>query len=271
VFADVDPHSFSITKETVKRVVTRRTKAILPVNLFGFLPPLADLCGLGLPVVEDACQSVGAHRTGRFSGSLGIAGAYSFNGAKNVPAGECGALVTNNAKVAAQARLWMNHAENFGKDFVSYNFRPNELTCCVAYHGLLELGDNNRQRIALAQILTEYIRAEKKLRRYIEIPESVQFDGSHVFYCYPFKIRGMSRSHFAKRMKGRFNQLVGEGYIRPALHEYKAFKPYAKGHLPVVEHLSSESLCLFYDVVPGATAKDMQNKVEAIMMCVGAG
>jgi dTDP-4-amino-4,6-dideoxygalactose transaminase len=158
----------------------------------------------------------------------------------------------------------MNHAENFGMDYVSYNYRPNELTCCVAYHGLMELGENNRQRIQLAEALTSMIRASQRLSRFIEVPESVKFDGSHVFYVYPFRIKNISRRKFAARMKNRHGQTVGEGYIRPALHEYKAFRKYAKGPLPVVEKLSGESLCLFYDVVPGATIKDMERKVEAM-------
>jgi perosamine synthetase len=264
VFADVDPQTFCITKETVKRVITRRTKAILPVDLFGGCAPIRSLRELGLPIIEDGCQAVGSTSMGvHVSQSIGV----SFNGGKNIAAGECGALLTNSPRVENEARLLMNHAENFGVDQIGYNYRPNELTACVAYHGLMELGANNRERINLAEALTSLIRGEPKLRKYIEIPESVKFDGSHVFYVYPFKIKNMSRKLFATRMKNRFGITVGEGYINPCLHEYKAFRKYAKGRLPVVEKLSRESLCLFYDVTPGASIKDMENKVAAMVQC----
>lgn len=114
VFADVDPYTFCISKETVKRVISKRTKAILPVHLFGGLADVDGLLSFGVPVIEDACQAVGAKDSkGRYSGTVGLAGAYSFNGSKNVPAGEAGCLVTNSTKVAEYARLLMNHSENF--------------------------------------------------------------------------------------------------------------------------------------------------------------
>lgn len=268
VFADVDSDSFCITKETVKRVVTRRTKAILPVHLFGGMAKTDEIASLGLPIVEDACQAVGSHIGGRHSGSFSLGGAYSFNGGKNIPAGECGAFVTNSDSLARSARLLMNHAENFGTDYVSYNYRPNELTACVAYHGLMELNENNRERISLAEALTSYIKAEKRLERFIEIPESVKFDGSHVYYVYCFKLKNISRRLFARRMKDRWNIHVGEGYINPCLHEYKAFKKYARGPLPVAEELSRKSLCLFSHVTPGNTIAEMERTVKAMVNCV---
>jgi dTDP-4-amino-4,6-dideoxygalactose transaminase len=265
VFADVDPDTFCITKETVKRVITRRTKAILPVDLFGGAAPIDSIQELGLPIIEDGCQAVGSNALGvRVSKAIGV----SFNGGKNIPAGECGALLTNSYRIAEQARLLMNHAENFGADYVGYNYRPNELTACVAYHGLMELGENNRQRIQLAEALTSMIRASQRLSRFIEVPESVKFDGSHVFYVYPFKVKNLNRKRFASKMMLRHKILVGEGYIRPALHEYKAFRKYVTKPLPVVERLSGETLCLFYDVAPGASIKDMERKVDAMEDCV---
>src|SRR3990172_6994464 len=88
VFADVDPFNYCISKETVKRVLTKKTKAILPVHLFGQLSYVDELSSFGLPVFEDACQAVGARRGEVYAGTMGDFGTYSFNGGKNVPAGE---------------------------------------------------------------------------------------------------------------------------------------------------------------------------------------
>ncbi len=267
VFADVDGDSFCITKETVKRVISRRTRALLPVHLFGHLADLEGFKSFGLPIVGDGCQSVGSGVAGRSLLSGAVATGVSFNGGKNVPAGECGAILTNSSRVESQARLLANHAENFGTDWVGYNYRPNELTACVAYHGLMELGANNRERINLAEALTSLIRNEPKLRKYIEIPESVKFDGSHVFYVYPFKIKNVPRKRFAARMLNRHGIHVGEGYITPCLHEYKAFRKYARRRLPVVEDLSRNSLCIFSHVVPGNTVREMERTVAAMVQC----
>lgn len=141
VFADVDPETFCITKETVKRVLTEKTRAILPVHLFGRLAEVDGLSSLGLPIIEDACQAVGSERGGIYSGSFGIAAAYSFGGRKQVTAGEGGALVTSSDAVARSARLMMNHGECFG-GAVGYNYRPNEMTCRMILRGLKRLKDN---------------------------------------------------------------------------------------------------------------------------------
>lgn len=264
-FADVDQFSFCITKETVKRVITKKTKAIVPVSLFG---GMADVSGLsasfGLPVLEDACQAVGARNTHGYAGTSALAGAYSFNGGKNVPAGEAGALVTNSSKVAEVARLHMNHAENFGADYVGLNYRPNELTCCVAYHGLLELEERNQRRQALAGVMGEHRFYHDDMNR----DAAFHFDkGDHVYYVYPFTIKS-NRERFIKRMAKR-GIPVGAGYIQPTLNHYKAFRKYARGPLPVVEELSGKTLCLLYDLTPDkpisfaeTVAKAMRESLE---------
>lgn len=141
VFADVDPSTFCITKETAKGAITNRTVAILPVHLFGCLADTDGLASLGLPIVEDACQAVGANRDGRYSGGFGVCGAYSFGSRKQVSAGEGGALVTNSDSVARSARLMMNHGECFDGP-VGYNYRPNEVTCELILSELGKLKDN---------------------------------------------------------------------------------------------------------------------------------
>ena len=140
-FADVDPRTFCITRRTVKDVLTDRVRGILPVHLFGRMADVDSLASLGLPVLEDACQAVGASTSGRYAGTIGLAGAYSFGGWKQVSAGEGGCLVTQIQAVAQAARLMMNHGENFGGP-VGYNYRPNEATCKEILHGLYNLQDN---------------------------------------------------------------------------------------------------------------------------------
>lgn len=261
VFADVDTYTFCITPETVKKVLTKRTKAIVPVSLFGGMADVHGLKAFGLPVIEDACQSVGAKNEHGYSGTHALAACYSMNGGKNIPAGECGMTVTNDPEIAERARYLMNHGENFGQSTVGYNYRPNELTCCVAYHGLLELEERNRRRIDLAKMLVQ------SLKDWEGNYTPWNTDGSHVFYVHPLLIRS-DRARFAARMAKK-GIPVGQGYITPVLSHYKAFQRFAKGPLPVVEELSSKTLCILSTLTPdrplsyaAEVAKAMRESLE---------
>jgi dTDP-4-amino-4,6-dideoxygalactose transaminase len=141
VFADVDASSYCVTPETVKTAITKHTRGILAVHLFGTIADIAGLSSFGLPVMEDAAQAVGCNSHGQYSGSLGLWGAYSFGGQKQVSVGEGGALVTNSDEVAESTRLTMNHGECFGGP-VGYNYRPNEITCRLILRELAKLRDN---------------------------------------------------------------------------------------------------------------------------------
>lgn len=246
VFADVDPHTCCLTPEGARQCLTRRTKAILPVHLFGHFAPLDEMEKLGVPIIEDACQAVGASRDGRYSGSVGIAGAYSFNGAKNIPAGEGGCVVTNDSKIAEKVRLFINHQENFGSKEVGHNYRMHELVAVLVKHGLLELDDRNKRRRELAGEFNELKHAEmmRRVSKTYEDPE-----GSHVFYVYPFLLYIGLRGRFIKRC-AKQGLKIGAGYITPPLHHYPAFRRYVRRPLPIVDELSSKMLCLISDFTP---------------------
>ena len=136
-FADVDAETFCITPKTVEPLMSSRTRAVLVVHLFGHVQEGWRLGSHAL--IEDACQAVGCRGTLGYAGTLGMAGAYSFGSRKQVTAGEAGALVTDSPGAALYARHMMNHAENFDRDFVGYNYRPNEATCKAALSSLKRL------------------------------------------------------------------------------------------------------------------------------------
>lgn len=160
-------------------------------------------------------------------------------------------MVTGDHERSDQARLLANHAENYGSKWVGYNYRPNELTCCVAWHGLQQLHTRNYERMALAR------RLASRANRLFKNPSLfyLNTDGSHVFYVFPFQV-DKNRARFIDRMK-RKGVTVGAGYINPPLHKYPAFRKYCAKPLPVVEELSSKTLCLLDCVRPPATLADM--------------
>ena len=260
VFADVDPYTFTISPDTVKGLVNKRTRCILPVDLFGGLAPFEGVDYHGTPIIRDSCQAVGAVRNGTYSGTDALAAAYSFNGGKQVPAGEAGALVTNSDKVAHHARLLMNHAENFGAKWVGYNYRPTEVTACVAWHGLQELEERNKRRRDLANALHRqfvletvgpirgqgYVQIISKRHGLVYTPP--HYGSDHALYVYPFTVQH-GRERFCKRMEKR-GIPVGRGYIQPTLNHYPAFRKYQRTPLPVVEELSKKTLCILSTLTP---------------------
>ena len=244
VFADIDSRTFCITKETVKRVITKKTAAILPVHLFGYMADLSDLSSFGLPIVEDACQAVGANRGNAYSGTVGLCGAYSFNGSKNVPSGEGGCLVTNSDKIAEKARLLANHGENFNTQNVGFNYRMQEIVSCIARHGLKDLEERNQRRIDLVKRLWGFMELSGWNLK-VPYPK----DREHVYYVFGFPSPLRDRSLFIKRMAKR-GVTCGAGYIQPTLNRYSAFHRYQTTPLPVAEELSSKTLCLLYCLTP---------------------
>src|SRR5206468_7884246 len=152
-FCDVDPETFCVTRATVERALTPRTRAIVPVHLFGNAAPVEELRELGVPVLEDAAQAIGATLGGRRAGSLGHAATFSFFPSKNLPClGDGGAIATDDAEVAAVARRMRFHGSEDKQTFVDagYNSRLDELQAAVLRVLLPELEGWNaaRRRVA---------------------------------------------------------------------------------------------------------------------------
>src|SRR3954452_7027036 len=150
VFCHVDPDTFCVTAETVKAALTPRTKAIVPVHLFGNVAPVTELRELGLPVLEDSAQAVGATLDGVKAGALGDAATFSFYPAKNLPClGDGGAIVTDDDGLAEMARRLRFHGSTDKTTFteVGYNSRLDEMQAAALRVLLPELdGWNERRR-----------------------------------------------------------------------------------------------------------------------------
>jgi dTDP-4-amino-4,6-dideoxygalactose transaminase len=213
VFCDVDPHTFCVTRETVEAVLTERTKAIVAVDLFGWLPPLDDLRDLGLPILEDAAQAHGAERDGRRSGRHGQAATFSFFPSKNLGAlGDGGAVVTDDDEVAELVRRLRFHGSTDKVTYteVGYNSRLDELQAAVLRELLPELDGWNDARRAAARAYSE--------RGLGEVPgiKLPHFDDEreHVFHLYVVRHAdaGGLQTQLAERGIG------ARGYYRRPVH-----------------------------------------------------
>ena len=151
VFADVDPVSGNITAETVARVITSRTKAIVATHLFGLPCEMEALCEIasqkGIEIVEDCAQAMLAERGGKMVGSFGKAACYSLQQGKHITCGEGGIVTTSDAEFARRVRLFVNKAWGYGDPnpdhyFAALNYRLSELQGAVALGQLDRLEEN---------------------------------------------------------------------------------------------------------------------------------
>jgi dTDP-3-amino-3,4,6-trideoxy-alpha-D-glucose transaminase len=134
VFCDIDPETYCVTAETVRAVLTPRTKAVIAVHLFGNVAPIAEIEALGVSVLEDAAQAAGSTSPGGRPGALGTAATFSFFPSKNLGGfGDGGAIVTSDAAVAEQAQILRFHGSHDKVTYeqVGYNSRLDELQAAV--------------------------------------------------------------------------------------------------------------------------------------------
>jgi len=157
VFVDIDPRSFNIDLDQVAAAITPRTRAILPVHLFGQPVDMARLNAIaaehGLIVVEDCAQSFGASTSGGFTGALGAAGAFSFFPSKNLGGfGDGGLVTTQSDTVAERIRVLRNHGQTkrYHHEYIGYNSRLDELQAVVLRHKLPHIDRYNAERRRVA-------------------------------------------------------------------------------------------------------------------------
>jgi dTDP-3-amino-3,4,6-trideoxy-alpha-D-glucose transaminase len=134
VFCDIDPETYCVTPATVKAALTRRTRAVIAVHLFGNLAPVAEIEALGVPVLEDAAQAAGSQSTAGHPGALGTAATFSFFPSKNLGGfGDGGAIVTSDAQIAERARVLRFHGsrDKVSYEEIGYNSRLDELQAAV--------------------------------------------------------------------------------------------------------------------------------------------
>ena len=160
VFADIEPNTFNLDPEQVEHKITSRTKAIMPVHLYGHPADMArfsDICRrYNLELIEDACQAHGAEFEERKTGSFGT-GCFSFYPTKNMTSAEGGMVTTDDLELADRMRVLRNHGmrERYSHEVLGYNFRMTDLHAAVGLAQLGKLERFNAARISNAGFLTK--------------------------------------------------------------------------------------------------------------------
>ncbi|PIR83417.1 pyridoxal-5'-phosphate-dependent protein [Candidatus Kaiserbacteria bacterium CG10_big_fil_rev_8_21_14_0_10_56_12] len=244
IFADIEADTFCLDPKAVAQKITKRTKAILMVNLFGQTGDMGGILALArsrkLAVIEDNAQSPLATWRGRYTGTVGDIGVFSFNVHKTMQAGEGGVLVTNNARYALRAQLCRNHGESVIGDLPHYtagrlfgtNYRMTEVTAAIALVQLGKIDFLNKKRVALADRLTRKLSNISGLT----VPH-IPKENTHVYYSYVLKVDekklGMSRAAFVTALQVR-GFPVGAGYVKPLylLPLFQKRQAFNKTHFP---------------------------------------
>jgi len=175
VFADVDPKTLNVTAETIEKVLSPKTKAIIVTHLFGNPCEMDAIMELAnsrnIPVIEDTAQSFLATVNGKYVGTIGKIGAFSFQQGKHMTTGEGGIVVTDDDELARRMFLFINKAWGYGDPnpdhyFASLNYRMTELQAALAYEQLKKLDACVEQRQKMAALLSERIKGIDGIEAY---------------------------------------------------------------------------------------------------------
>lgn len=257
VFVDIREDTFNLNPELIEGAITPRTRAILPVHLYGQPAEMGAIGEIarrhGLVVIEDAAQAHGAAISGRKVGTFGTA-CFSFYATKNVTTAEGGIVTTDDDAIADRLRLLRNHgqSERYRHDILGYNYRLTDVQAAIGLAQLQRLEELTRRRIANAAYLDARLSgviAPRTLPGY-----------RHVYHQYTVRVPG-DRDGAAQHLR---EAGVGTGIHYPVpVHRQRLYVDLGyRDHLPVAEQASDEVLSL--PIHPSVTRDDLDAIVASV-------
>lgn len=267
VFVDIDERTFNLDPRKLRGKLNKKTKAILPVDLFG-LPYDPEINRIakrsGVKVVEDAAQAHGAKLGSYYAGTLGDIGTFSFYATKNITTGEGGMIVTNNAKYAESARRFRHHGQRADRRYayedLGFNYRMTDMAAALGVEQLKKMSTFTRKRLENAHYLSS------KLKGIDGLVTPIEPRGSrHAFHQYTLRV-----TPEFKLMRDKLMKRLGENGIPTAvfypeplhLQKYLKHLGYKKGDFPIAERMSKEVLSL--PIHPLLTRKELDLIVKNI-------
>ncbi|MBI3742494.1 MAG: DegT/DnrJ/EryC1/StrS family aminotransferase [Chloroflexi bacterium] len=261
VLVDVDPRTYNISPRAIERAITPRTRAIIPVHLYGQPAEMDAILAIArknnLRVIEDAAQAHGAEYRGKRAGTLGDVACFSFYPGKNLGAyGDAGALVTNDDELAARARMLRDHgrSEKYTHQIVGYGYRLDALQAAILGAKLPHLDAWNARRRDIADYYTELLTNTD-----LVLPDCP----AHITPIYHiYAVRSNNRDALQKHLKARGIE-TGIHYPIP-LHLQPVYENlgYARGDFPHAEQIAAEELSL--PMYPELTNAQVEMIVDAV-------
>ena len=264
VFVDINPQTYNLDATKLANAITKRTKAIVPVHLYGLPADMEAIVYLAkrhsLAVIEDAAQAHGAGINGVRAGSFGDAACFSLYATKNMMTGEGGMITTNRDDVADAARMLRSHGMKvrYRHEMLGYNFRMTDIEGAIGLAQLPKLAEANRRRIENAAYLSA---------RLTNSPYGVPFvpEGyKHVFHQYTIRLpEGTNRE--ALRARLREAGFGSEVYYPIPIHQQESYLGLERGRgfYPVSEEASQRVLSL--PIHPAVEREDLERLADALL------
>jgi perosamine synthetase len=268
VFADIEPAYFTLDPDSVATAIGPRTRAIMPVHLYGHPADMTALQAIadqhGLAVIEDAAQAHGATWDGRPGGAWGTAGCFSFYPTKNMHSLEGGMVTTADPALARTVRLLRNQGmeQRYANEIVGANMRLTDVAAAIGRTQLAKLNGWNEQRRANADFLSAGLKGV--------VTPPVAAEATHVFHQYTIRVLDGQRDAVQAGLKERG---IGSAVYYPTpIH---LLKPYLPGNhpgnrdwdLPVTMRAAGEVLSL--PVYPGLTEQELSRIIDAVNVLTG--
>ncbi|MCX9080917.1 MAG: DegT/DnrJ/EryC1/StrS family aminotransferase [Candidatus Methanoperedens sp.] len=267
VFADIREDTFTIDPESIIEKITPKTKAIIPVHLYGQAADMKAIMEIAedkdLIVIEDACQAHGATFEGKSVGSFGD-GTFSFYPTKNMTTGEGGIITTNDLEIAQKARMIRSHGskQRYFHEMLGFNLRMTDIAASIGITQLGKIADFNRSRIKNAHYLTGSLGNIKGL-----ILPHVDKRCGHVFHQYTVRIRGDGSRDDVVSSLNKMD--IGTGIYYPLpIHKQPYYQELGyNDSLPVSESASKEVISL--PVHPSVNISDLETISASLRDIIG--
>ncbi len=253
VFVDIDPVTLNIDASKIEDAITPRTKAILPVHVFGRPCALTDIVYIAnkhrLKIVEDSCEAIGAKYQGKPVGTFGETGVFAFYPNKQLTTGEGGIIVTDDPQIASRCRSWRNQGRSdadgwLEHDSLGYNYRLSEMNCAL---GISQLSRIDEILTARKRVAALY---DKEFKDYFDvIPPRLSEPGSTIsWFVYVVRLSADfdrdDRDHVIAELK---QQGIGCRNYFPPIHLqplYREMFGFGAGDFPIAEHVADRTIAL---------------------------
>lgn len=247
IFVDSEPGTWNIDPDAIEKAINPRTKAILPVHIYGLPANMEKIMGISrkynIPVIEDAAEAHGAEWDGRRVGSIGEIGSFSFFGNKIITSGEGGMLVTNNEGLYKKMKFLRSQGVDPNKRYwhleLAYNYRMTNMQAAVGLGQLENITWHMNERKRVANLYKDYL---KDMEDYI-IDQQVPEKATHAYWMYTIILKNnipLSRDEIMRRMEEKNIEM------RPAFYPVHVMPPYFNDciSLPNADYIGNRGICL---------------------------
>jgi perosamine synthetase len=270
VFVDIEETTFNMDPEKIERTITKKTRAILVVHIFGQPSDMDPIMRIAkkhhLKVIEDSCESLGSLYKNKMSGTLGDAGVYAFYPNKQMTTGEGGMIVTNKRKIYELCDSLRNQGRKNSSDWLThvrmgYNYRMDEMSAALGISQLSKLRWMIAKKSHVANLYTKYLHDVPFV-----ITPAIGFNRTHSWFVYVIRITNGKRNFVMDRLMKAGIQT--KPYL-PVIHLQPFMKKlfnYRRGDFPIAEKISTQTLALpFYSILEKHDIRTICSKIRKFL------